>query len=497
MSQQHTKLNGGVIHADPVEAITLFSVLLIFLCLGLIQSTRLPISFDAWGDEMMFVDPAANLYLGHGFTSAAWYGQTKDEFWAGYPPLYSFLLSVWMRLFGFGLATARSLNVVLTVISAALLWLSVKRLHLVTTMPARVGLVLVLLFTQNYTFNFTAGRPDPLMLLLTVLVLLIVSVRSPSWRYGLLIVTCTLFPFTGLALVVYSAIAIALVVCFLRRAFVTEAGAMVLGLSIGLVGLYGFYYAHGVWDKFIFSTKNNPTLVGHDLASALSESMRFGGFLKNWNFQVLLLLLLGVAIYRLIKGQFHWRSLLCFGLAAGIVLPFGMRFSGAYLFYNGWMALVPLTVCLCSALEQLPNFGIKRWVITTASGLLLMFCLLGPHLRFIDLAANWQAIDYAPVTALVERNVTAQDWVFSDSLAYYAVKQKAAVTMTHWYGKIMPAIEQQQVLTLILRPDLFEQTAKKLGGEWQAVPDQVILQTRDGLRKRQISVTLNVYKRKE
>ncbi|MDX2097559.1 MAG: hypothetical protein SFW36_07250 [Leptolyngbyaceae cyanobacterium bins.59] len=443
---------------------------------------------------MMFIDPAANLYLGNGFTSATWYGQIKDEFWAGYPPLYSLLLYAWMRVYGLSLATARSLNILLTVITAFLLWVSVQRLHLVKTASARISLVLLLLFIQNYTFNLTAGRPDPLMLLITTLVLLVSSIRSQPWRYGGLVAVCTLFPLTGLSLVVYSVISVALVLIFLQGKFVAEAIAIAIGLFAGLVTLYGIYQANGVWDQFIFSTKNNPTLVGHNLASSLSESLRFGGFLQNRNFQILLTLLISIAIYRILKRDLQWRSTICFGLAASFVIPLGMRFAGAYLFYNGWMASLPLIICLCSNWEQLPIFRIKQWMVTALSGLLLTVCILGPHLRIIDLITNWQALDQAPVSALIERNVSSQDWVFSDSLAYYAAKPKAAVTMTHWYRSIITPSEKQQVSVLILRPELFESTVHKLGGQWEITPDQVTLQTHNLLKKRQNLITLNVYK---
>jgi hypothetical protein len=490
------------------EVIALLLILLIFSILGFLQATRLPIGWltwgndvTAWGDEIMFVDPAANLFFKSQWTSASWYGQTQEQFWAGYPPLYSFLLYVWMHLFGFGLAAARSFNIFLTAATAILLWLSVKRSSLVISAPGRIGLVLLVLFAQNYTFNLTTGRPDPLMLLLSVTTLLIASVQSPLWRYGLLIAVVTLFPLTGLALVVYSIITGALILIFLHRKFIREAGAIAFGLLIGLLGLYGFYQANGVWDKFVFSTKNNPTLVGYDLASSLSESMRFGGFLQNRNFQLLLIILIGIAIYRVTKGQFRWRSLLCFSLVASVCIPFGMRFSGAYLFYYGWMAFVPLAISFCSTLEALPLSKMqdryKSWVIPSIACFLILMAMLGPYFRLVDLTLNWKALDYVPIANLVKQTVKPDDWVFSDSLSYYATKETGVVTTTHWYRDVIPTNEKGKVSVIIMRPSLLNETVTKIGGKWQESGEKITLKFRSLFTKSPNLIELRVYRRQD
>jgi len=488
------------------EVVALILIIFTFFILGCLQATRLPIGWlnwsndvTAWGDEIMFVDPAAHLFFSSQWTSASWYGQTQEQFWAGYPPLYSLLLYVWMRLFGFGLAVARSFNIFLTAATAILVWLSVKRLNLVVLAPGRIGLVLLLVLAQNYTFNLTTGRPDPLMLFLSGTALLITSMRSPLWRYGLLVAVCTLFPLAGLALVAYGIITSVLILVFLRQKFIREAGAIVLGLLIGLLGLYGFYQANGVWDKFISSTKNNPTLVGYDLASRLSESMRFGGFLQNRNFQVLLILLMGIAIYRIMKGQFRWRSLLCFSLVASFCIPFGMRFSGAYLFYYGWMAFVPLAIGFCATLEALPfwknqdRYG--RWVVPSIACFLIPLLMLGPYFRLIDLAFNWKALDYVPVTSLIKQTIKPGDWVFSDSLSYYAVKETGATTLTHWYREVIPTSEKNRISVIVTRPSLFDETVEKIGGKWQELEERLTLKIKTSFGRSPNIIELRVYRR--
>src|SRR5215471_14715245 len=79
---------------------------LCFLLFNLATASRYPF---VWTDEVMYADPAVNLYLGHGFTSTAWYAQPSNEFWAGNVPLHSTLLFLWLKIFGFSITTIRSL----------------------------------------------------------------------------------------------------------------------------------------------------------------------------------------------------------------------------------------------------------------------------------------------------------------------------------------------------------------------------------------------------
>src|SRR5436309_406192 len=66
-----------------------------FLAVNLATAERSPV---IWQDEVMFADPAVNLYFGHGFTTSAWY-QHRDTFFGGNSPLYSMTLYPWIRVF--------------------------------------------------------------------------------------------------------------------------------------------------------------------------------------------------------------------------------------------------------------------------------------------------------------------------------------------------------------------------------------------------------------
>src|SRR2546428_3368047 len=90
-----------------LETWCVIGLLLAFLVVNLLTSTRYPY---VWIDEVMYSDPAVNLYLGNGLTSTAWYVQSSHEFCAGNVPLHSLLLYLWLKLFGFSILAARRLN---------------------------------------------------------------------------------------------------------------------------------------------------------------------------------------------------------------------------------------------------------------------------------------------------------------------------------------------------------------------------------------------------
>ena len=101
------------------ETILVLGLLLIVLLVNLATALRYP---AVWMDEAMYTDPAANLVMGNGFTSTAWYDQTSDRFWAGNTPLHELILSGWIKFFGFSPLSVRAINYIWLVLGAFLVW---------------------------------------------------------------------------------------------------------------------------------------------------------------------------------------------------------------------------------------------------------------------------------------------------------------------------------------------------------------------------------------
>src|SRR5882724_5295616 len=66
---------------EPAGAIFITTL---FLLINFLVATRTP---TVYVDEPQYCDPAANLFLGDGFTSTMW-GQGRGDFWCGNVPLY-------------------------------------------------------------------------------------------------------------------------------------------------------------------------------------------------------------------------------------------------------------------------------------------------------------------------------------------------------------------------------------------------------------------------
>ena len=495
------------------EILSLAGVLSLFLLLGCLTASRLPELPSAMVDDILFTDPAANLYLGHGFTSSAWFAQTQDKFWAGYPPLYPFLLSLWMHCVGFTLSASRTLNYLLGTAAGFLLWAALCRLRWIRLPIARITLVALLLAKLSNIFATHTGRPDGLAVLLSVAVLLAYSIRRSLLRYSLLICLGFCLPLTGLQLIAYAGLLGGLLLLYYRKAIAKEAIALAVGILLGALSLYLFYSANGVWLDFVNSIRNNPSFkVDHEFLRRFTPKNWFaGGIYKDFFYQILLILLLGILGDRLLRSQVQLRSRLSFGIAAGIVIPLGMMLASCYPIYYSWMAFLPMAIVLCAELGAKSSRDQAGIVLNRIRGfdrlkvldrvkvaivpVLLCLCLIGYPLKLADLLMDWNALDYSRIEALVNRHVKSSDWVLCHEASYYAAKQQAAAVITNAYLRVIPPEDAAKVSVLIINPESDWKIISKLGGKWDWSGENLRIKSSNLLGIQKTSVKLKVYRR--
>ena len=502
---------------SPVLRLEIFSLgtfLFLFLLLGCLSASRLPGFPGAMMDEILFADPAANLYLGHGFTSSAWFAQTQDKFWAGYPPLYSFLLSLWMHCVGFTLSASRTLNYLFGATAGFLLWVALFRLRWIKLPIARITLVALFLMKLSDIFSSHTGRPDGLAALLSVAVLLTYSIQRSPLRYALLIGLGSLFPLTGLQLIPYTALLGGLLLLYFRKAILKEAIALAVGILLGALFLYGLYSAHGVWLDFVNSVRNNPSFkVDHDFIPRFAAGNWFAeGIYKDPLQKLLLMLLMYIAGDR--SPKFQIRSRLSFGIAAGLVIPIGMMLASCYPIYYSWMAFLPVAIVLCAELgeaeksseDQLPERVADRQegkgnILTRLRKpivlCLISLCLIAYPLKLTNLMLNWKALDYAQIEALINHNVKSSDWVLCHEASYYAAKHKAAVVVSTAYLRAISPQEAEKVSVLIINPESDWKIMSKLGGKWKLSGKKLQVKSNTLLGDQRTLVRLKVYQRKK
>jgi len=442
------------------ETLVVIALVALYLVVNLATSSRFP---AVWDDEVMFADPGVNLYLGHGFTSSAWFFQPRDEFWAGNTPLYSVLLSVWLRLFGFSLESVRSLGYVLMAASTLTLWWSTIRHGLIASARARVLFVVVLLLEYGCAFMYRTGRYDTLGLFLVALAALAASIGHPAVRCFCLGGIALLVPLTMVALCVYAAVIGTLLLLFGGRTFWKEVASIVIGLAAGTALLYGIYRSQGVWDDFTRTAEHLRTMgMGR-------------GFSKEPGLFLLLVTCMLLAIRGYSAGERNWRTPFGFGLAVGVLFPVVMYILGRFPTYNAWMAVIPLVLGLFSR-PDLDTWSDQTTRILIGT-LLMLVCLSGLPLQLAVAVFFWKERDYARVEELVDRNVGATDWVFCDAQAYYAAKRRAATVFTSSYHRhedpqFSPE-EKERITVLIIPPKVLESTTRRLGGVWTSNGDRI------------------------
>jgi len=459
---------GGRVPLLAWETWCLAGLLAAVLALNLATGQRSP---AVWIDEVAYADPAVNVWLGRGFTSSAWYAQGDTEFWAGNVPLYSAMLYVWLRLFGFSIVAVRSINYLLIIPAIVLLWLGVRRHGLISSPGWRLFMVALVLLGFCVCFSYRSGRPDVLCILLACVAFLACTITHKRLRLAAVCAVGVLFPIAGLHLVAYALVLWGVLLPFLGRRYLAEWAALGIGCLLGGLALFAFYSFHGVWEQFVASTVGTHAVGGAEGRLR----WRIPGGLKDPSFLLLLLaaLVLAVALKR--QGRFVWRSPLGFALAAGLIIPLSINLlRKTYPCYYGWMAYIPVSVTLCAALAARPP--LPRLIGKVAMPMLVgLACLAGLPVVTVLTLLEWDQRDYRHVEQLIQRHVRPEDVVFCEGAAYYALKlRNPLLTGLRRLWSASPE-EAARINVLVMNPSRFELAQKSVGGQWRACESPPLL----------------------
>ncbi|MBV8486875.1 MAG: hypothetical protein JO161_01220 [Planctomycetaceae bacterium] len=439
-----------------------------FLAVNLATASRSPV---IWQDEVMFADPAANLYFGNGFTTTAWF-QSRTTLFAGNSPLYSLCLYLWISLFGFDVASIRSLNYVLIGAVGVIGLLALQRFGLVRSPIPRAVFLLLILAGDGVTYSYRSGRYDCLGMLLATALTLTLSFPHGKVRNLALLLLSTLVPWAGLQLLAYVALGGLLLLLLRGRSALFELLMMGAGCAAGLASLFVFFLENGVWREFV---KSVAILSGarQPLAHRLVEAA--GAPLSELS-SILVLAALGVVlISALRRNRVQLRSPLVIGPLVGLLVPCLLALLSKYSRYYTWMAFIPMAGCLAAELESGRVSSVRRFVIP----LVILACLAGLPARLAVACHEWTLRDPNPVDRFVAEQVRPSDWVYSEYEAYYPTKRMAAVVFLPPYAGLTPGMEQvtpplseaekNRVDVLILKPATREETLQYFQGRWTMV----------------------------
>jgi hypothetical protein len=478
-----------MIKVSPRETMVVTILLIAFVVLNITISER---SWNVWLDEVMFTDPAANLLLGNGFTSSAWFFQTKHEFWAGNAPLYAIVLFHWMKLFGFSPVAVRSLNYVLMGIAVLTLWMSAYRLDLIRSSAYRLALIAMLLLSEGVSLNYLGGRYDCLGILLFACMLLTFSVSSLWMRCALLLCISIFIPIAGIHLLPYAIVLGLLLFVFTKWTYIKEFISAGIGLTLGVLFLYLLYLTNGVANVFFIRsiggfmlsstirdssvTKASDAEKIHYVLTHVHEILgtRLANFAewfgRDKSFLFLIIIATGLLAYVIKDHQFRRCSLLSFGLLASVIIPIVLGILRDFPISYSWMSFIPLCVCMCSTIDELSK-NIKPGIVS----LLIMVILIGigtpgyPY-RLYSTFRDWDNRDYTLVERFIDENIMKGDRAYSDFGPYYAIKRKAdEVYLPTYLDVITP--KERDCINVLVRNDSekmvsLEEAISIIGGEW-------------------------------
>ena len=436
--------------------------------------------FPIWIDEVMGIDPGANLLLGHGFSSTAWPFQPRGEYWAGNSPLYYALIADWMRAVGFGIVEARSLNYLLAVIAAVLLWWACCRLAILRTPTTRLLFVVTFLAGHGVTLNIWSARHDCLTMVLAALCLLNLSAKSEVVRTIGFVALGALLPLAGIHVTVYLGLLTVAGLLAFRRHAMPAAAALGAGVTLGMAFLYLMFSTNGVWFEFLIAIAGAQHSITGQLAQVVLQGDLEGvrrlvefplAFLLDHSFAVILAAAAIAFWFTPRDAPSRLRASARLALLSGSLIPTALFLAGKFPIYYGWMALVPTAMCLFAWTEEFGRRspGAWRWplgvaVIATAVGLPTY---VANALRLPDNELN------SVIDERGRRELHTDDWVYADYVAYVSARRVAAVVMVPAYGNtfLVPGLpEREKVTALFVSPRNLKAAIERVGGDWMIPP---------------------------
>jgi hypothetical protein len=433
---------------------------------------------SVWMDESMFVDPAANLYYGHGFTSTAWPTQRFGEFWAGNTPLYQFLLYGWFKAFGFGIFQVRVFNYLLWSGAVGLLCLAVQRSKLIRH-PIRVAVLAVLLFIgDGVVFSYRSARYDSVIVFMAAACFWAFTIERRGLRYMAIVLVTSFFLPTAPILGPFAAVFGGILFLFLGRKYFWELGCVAAGLAIGLGLLYLFYGESGMWHAFrksasfiaqIDYTTDQTTPVWEQKLVTLPRKV-----FHDPATVILLLCLLGITLFKWSKLDTNGRRLAIFGIGTFLVIPAVSQAAYNYKIYHYWEAYIPMAVCLVGALDHSNNIFKASCQRVFIVALILVIFTFGLGTRLGLALTDLKEHDYSKVESFVRTTVHSSDIVFADYQASYALHKLNVTAYYSWYFHVLDKQEADSINCLIINPAWLADVKEKIGGEWYATGESYL-----------------------
>ena len=351
-------------------------VSLAFVVVNLVTLCNLP----PWIDEVMMLDTSYNAAVHGSWETTAWYRVVGQYPFSTYPPLYQMVATAWIWLFGGGLVTVRSMNLLFAFVLGGICLRLMKR-HGLPLTTWTIALFTVLLWgTSEMAWMYRNGLPDILCALVFVLTIMAVdnylSTKSTTTCVAV-IASSALLLCSGVQSAAYL---LAVWLFFFiaakrwRRENVRLLILLLTGILLGLILVTLFMLAHGRLAAFISSivqysaTLSSITLTllpwaggvfGFDsepYTQKLLELSTESGFLERLStiaeYRSFVILSIVVMVAYGFVYRNNIRKLLSdkgfIMLPCAFYVPFIMILAGRFPSYYHWMAFIPLLISITS-----------------------------------------------------------------------------------------------------------------------------------------------------
>ncbi len=485
------KLDPGILSRwEPSGA---FLLAFVFCLINLLVATRTP---TVNLDEPQYCDPAANLYLGSGFTSTMW-GQDHDAFWCGNVPLYQGILFCFFKVAGFGLFQARMVNTLLAASASGLIWSALRRTGLVMAPINRLLCVALILSGSVSTLTFRTIRPDTTMFFICSLVFFMSSLQGSRKRHVFVFLGSACLPFAGVPMLPYAAMLLLLNLGVYGVANLGLLATIGLGVSAGVAGLVVFYNHFSSWHTFLEivlpftglggTASGGPSFLhrrilgvepgGENLfTSFLGNPIEFQNqkTLFDYSAAILLVMALVLAVKSWRAASLQDRKFMAFILLMALAIPPFMHMVGHYRSMYRWMTYIPLAIALPRFLEiQCASGGTPRLRRITLSAICFSVAL-GIPLRTAAVIPGWRERSTAPLQEVAAQVVKPSDVAVCEFKTYFTLRPRTK--LLYGYGLaargdfgLTTDLPSNAVSLLCLRPEHLLQVTQAVGGRWKKV----------------------------
>jgi len=473
-------------------AIFIISLVLLINCL---VATRTPTVFV---DEPQYCDPAANLYLGSGFTSTL-SGQGRDEFFCAIVPLYPGILYCSFKIFGFGFFQARVVNTLLAGAGGFLIWAALRRTNLIKRPANRLFCLALVLSGSVTTLTFRTIRADTTMFLVCSMVFFACSLPA-GWRgrYVLIGLASALLPAAGVPMIPYVGTALLINLAVYGFANLRLLVSVATGLLAGAAALALFYGHFSVLHTFlgivlsfsgagamgqggtsffqtkVFGTPYDPESL---FTSFFGNPFEFLDQKTLFDYSAALLFLLVVVFS--IKS---WRTMpdrqrrfIVSIVFMTLAIPPVMHLAGHYRSFYRWMTYIPLTIAVPRLLEFQAEAGAAPWLRRMMIFGMCVSVFMGVPLRTLAIIPGWRARSTAPLESVAARIAKPTDVVVCEYKAYFALRPRARLLYANGlmargdFGKTKD-LSTNEITLLCLPANTYDSVTQIIGGKWKKVP---------------------------